>query len=190
MSDIEARLAALETEVAELRELRAKQEVMSLIQRESRARDRQDVDQIASCWWEDGQDEHGAFIYPAATYPESANAGHQANFRQTSHNITNQICEIDGDTAYCESYVIGGLYWKDEDKVSLGIGRYIDQVERRNGEWRMHTRRCTIEMTGDCDAAWLKSDAVKGFLKGLWSREDPSYERPVVVQDTSKGVRW
>ena len=190
MSEMEARLAALEAEVAGLREVKDRQEILTCIQRESRARDRQDSEMIASCWWADGIDEHGAFIHRMPDYPESANAGHKANFLQTSHNITNHLCEIEGDTAYCESYVIGGLFWKSGDRMSFGIGRYLDQLEKRNGEWRMKTRRCTIEMTGDCDASWVYSDAVKGFLKGQWSKADPSYERPIVAKDTSQGLRW
>ncbi|MCB2077319.1 MAG: nuclear transport factor 2 family protein [Novosphingobium sp.] len=190
MQDLADRLAALEAEVKDLREVKDRQEILSCIQRESRARDRQDVEMIASCWWEDGVDEHGAFIHHMPDYPHSANAGHQANFYQTSHNITNHLCEIDGDTAYCESYVIGGLFWNTGKTMSFGIGRYLDQMEKRNGEWRMKTRRCTIEMTGDCDATWVYSKAVRGFLKGLWSKDDPSYERPIVAKDTTHGVRW
>jgi hypothetical protein len=190
MSDIEARLAALEAEVKELRHLRDRQEIRDCIVRESRARDRQDVEMIASCWWEDGVDEHGAVVVKAPDYPAQANAGHGANFNQTSHNITNHLCEIDGDTAYCESYVIGGLFWNTGKTMSFGVGRYIDQLEKRGGEWRIKTRRCTIEMTGDCDATWVYSKAVQGFLKGLWSKDDPSYERPIVWKDRSQGVRW
>lgn len=184
----------IEQELAELRamvgHLKDRQDVLDCIQRESRARDRQDSEQIAGCWWDDGVDEHGAVVTFAPDYPAQANAGHAAGFNATSHNITNHLCEIDGDTAYCESYVIGGLFWKDGQKTSIGFGRYIDQLEKRGGEWRIAVRRCTIEMTADCDASWVYSDAVKGFLKGLWSREDPSYERPIVWKDKSEGIRW
>ena len=57
---------------------------------------------------EDGVDEHGPVITGMPDYPAKANLGHSTNFNMTSHNITNHLCEIDGDTAYCESYVIGG----------------------------------------------------------------------------------
>ncbi len=179
----------------EFRQLKAKvayledrQQVLDCIQRESRARDRQDVEQIAGCWWEDGQDEHGPVITRAPDYPERANAGHRANFNMTSHNISNQVCEIDGDTAYCESYVIGGLYWLDGKTTTIAFGRYLDQLEKRDGEWRLLTRRCTIEMSADADGTWVHSNNVKGFLKALWDGNDPSYERPVVAG--TAGVRW
>ena len=192
----------VEQELAELRAtvalLKDRQEILDCIQRESRARDRQDVEQIAGCWWEDGVDEHGAVVTFAPDYPAKANMGHGMNFNMTSHNITNHLCELDGDTAYCESYVIGGLHWLEGNKGSgsegetttLAFGRYIDQLERRNGEWRIVTRRCTIEASANADGGWVHSPNVNGFLKALWSKEDPSYERPIKWKPKETGVRW
>jgi len=168
--------------------LKDRQDIHDCIVRESRARDRQDVDMIASCWWEDGADEHGPIITRAPDYPARANAGHRANFNMTSHNITNHLCTIEGNTAYCESYVVGGLFWLDGKTTTIAFGRYIDQLEKRNEEWRLLTRRCTIEMTADTDATWVYSKNVKGFLKALWNKNDPSYERPIVAK--TDGVRW
>ncbi|TAL03736.1 MAG: nuclear transport factor 2 family protein [Rhodospirillaceae bacterium] len=178
----------LERLARDVQYLRDRQDILDCIQRESRARDRQDVDQIASCWWDDGADEHGPIITKAPDYPTQANLGHSANFNMTSHNITNHLCEIDGDTAYCESYVIGGLYWLDGKTTTIAFGRYLDQLERRNGEWRIHTRRCTIEMSANTDGTWVQSKNVKGFLKAIWGRKDPSYERPFVA--SREGLRW
>jgi hypothetical protein len=178
----------LEELLTTVRQIKDRQDILDCIQRESRARDRQDVEQIASCWWEDGADEHGPNITYAPDYPEHANKGHQSAFNLTSHNITNHLCDLQGDVAYCESYVIGGLFWLNGKTTSIAFGRYLDQLERRNGEWRIKTRKCTIEMTGDADATWVYSKPIKGFLKGLWSKEDPSYERPFVA--SRDGVRW
>jgi hypothetical protein len=173
---------------ATVRQLQDRQAILDCIQRECRARDRQDVDQIAGCWWEDGQDEHGPIITRAPDYPARANRGHGANFHMTSHNITNHLCEISGDTAHCESYVIGGLFWLNGKTTTLAFGRYLDRLERRNGEWRLLVRRCTIEMTADADASWVYSKNIQGFLKPLWSKDDPSYERPYDAKKA--GVRW
>lgn len=184
----------VEQELAELRAavglLKDRQDIRDCIQRESRARDRQDNEQIAGCWWEEGVDEHGPSVTFAPDYPEKASNEHAAFFNMTSHNITNHICELDGDTAYCESYVIGGLFWLDGKTTTIAIGRYLDQLEKRNGEWRILTRRCTIEMSGNTDGTWVHSQAVKGFLKAIWSKEDPSYERPIQWKPKEEGVRW
>jgi hypothetical protein len=183
----EQELSELKATVAYLKD---RQDILDCIQRESRARDRQDVEQIAGCWWEDGVDEHGAVVTFAPDYPEKANKGHAMNFNLTSHNITNHICDLAGDVANCESYVIGGLNWLDGKSTTIAIGRYLDRLEKRNGEWRIVVRRCTIEATADCDGTWIHSKNVKGFLKGLWSKEDPSYARPYSWKPKEEGVRW
>ncbi len=180
-------LAQLKATVAYLKD---RQDILDCIQRESRARDRQDVAQIAGCWWEDGVDEHGGVVTFAPDYPEKANKGHTMNFNFTSHNITNHLCDLDGDTANCESYVIGGLAWQDGKSTTIAIGRYLDRLEKRGGEWRIMVRRCTIEATADCDGTWVHSKNVQGFLKGLWSKDDPSYERPYSWKPREEGVRW
>ena len=168
--------------------LRDRQDILDCIQRECRARDRQDIEMMNSCWWEDGVDEHGPIVTKAPEYAARSNKGHGANFHMTSHNISNHLCQIEGDTAYCESYVMGGLYWLDGETTTIAFGRYLDQLERRNDEWRIATRRCTIEMSADTDGSWVHSKNVKGFLKALWSKDDPSYERPIVSKPA--GVRW
>jgi SnoaL-like domain len=187
MTDQSARLEQLENQI---REISDRREILDCIVRECRARDRQDSAQIAGCWWDDGQDEHGPLITAAPDHPERANAGHRALFNMTSHNITNHLCEIEGNTAHCESYVIGGLFWKDDKTTTMAFGRYLDRLEKRGDEWRLLVRRCTIEMTADTDASWVHSDNVKGFLKALWDGNDPSYERPFVARPVSEGVRW
>ena len=186
---------ALDTDIAELRALvrelrivKDRQDILSCIQRESRARDRQDVDQINGCWWPEGVDEHGSVITDAAAYAARANLGHSSNFLMTSHNITNQVCDIDGDTAHCESYVIGGLFWLDGKSTTIAFGRYLDRLERRQGEWRMLVRKCTIEMSANTDGSWVHSPAVRGFLKARWDGQDPSYDRPFTP--SRDGLRW
>jgi hypothetical protein len=183
--DIEAEFKKLQSTVQYLKD---RQDILDCIQRESRARDRQDADMISSCWWEDGVDEHGPSVTKASEYATRANKQHANFFNMTSHNITNHLCEIKGDTAYCESYVMGGLFWLNGKTTTIAFGRYLDQLERRHDQWRIVTRRCTIEMTADADASWVYSKAVKGFLKALWSKDDPSYERPIVAKPD--GVRW
>jgi hypothetical protein len=183
--DIEAEFKKLKSTVQHLKD---RQDILDCIQRESRARDRQDAEMISSCWWEDGVDEHGPNVTKAPEYAARANREHGNFFNMTSHNITNHLCEIKGDTAYCESYVIGGLFWLNGKTTTIAFGRYLDQLERRQDQWRIVTRRCTIEMTADADATWVYSKAVKGFLKALWGKDDPSYERPIISKPD--GVRW
>lgn len=178
-----------ETELrATVRQLKDRQDILDCITREARGRDRHDVALTRSCYWDDGFDEHGPHITPAPDYPERANAGHAAFFAATSHNITNHSCEIDGDTAHCETYVVGGLLSGDMQTCKIAPGRYIDRLERRDGEWRILYRRCIVDMVIEGSAQWLASPEVRGFLKPTWNKSDISYQRPVEVG--SDGARW
>lgn len=182
----------LEEEVRQLREtvqhLKDRQDILDCIVRESRGRDRHDTELTASCYWPEGADEHGPVPISAADYPDSANQGHAAAFGMNQHNLANHTCEIQGDTAYCETYVIGAFLSHDDTTCTFAAGRYMDQMEKRNGEWRILWRRSTVETATQTDAGWLQNPAVKGFLRSVRSREDISYHRPYVVG--GPGARW
>ncbi len=182
----------LEEEVRHLRAtvglLKDRQDILDCIVRESRGRDRHDAELTASCYWPEGADEHGPVPFPATEYPEKANQGHAAAFGMNQHNLANHTCEIDGDTAWCETYVVGTFLSHDGLTCTIAAGRYMDQMERRNGEWRILWRRSTVETATQGDASWLHEPAVKGFLKSVRSREDISYQRPYVVG--GPGARW
>ena len=45
-------------------------------------------------------------------------------------------------------------------------------------------------MTADGDPSWVHAEAIKGFLKPLWNRDDPSYERPISWKPKEEGIRW
>ena len=183
--DIEAELAALKATVQHLKD---RQDILDVIVRESRGRDRHDTELTASCYWPEGADEHGPVPFPATEYPELANKGHAGAFAMNQHNLANHSCEIDGDTAYCETYVVGTMLSHDKLICTVAAGRYMDQLEKRNGEWRILWRRSTVETAMQGDASWLHEPPVKGFLKGTRDREDLSYQRPYVIG--GPGARW
>ena len=178
----------LETLKRTVRGLQDRQDILDCIVREARGRDRHDAALTSSCYWEDGSDEHGPIIAPGPVYGERANKGHAAFFAANCHNLANHSCEIVGDTAYCETYVVGGLLAPDEKTCRIAPGRYIDQLERRGGEWRILRRRTIVDMVVEGDASWLHSPAVAGFLRGARSKADPSYARPVAPQP--EDARW
>lgn len=166
---------------ATVRYLKDRQDIWDVIVRESRGRDRHDSALTASCYWPEGADEHGALPISAKAYPELANQGHAAAFSMNQHNLANHSCELDGDTAYCETYVVGTLLSHDKKTCTMAAGRYMDQLERRNGEWRILWRRSTVEAAIHGDASWLLTPPVKGFLRGTRNTEDLSYDRPYAV---------
>lgn len=180
------------TELAQLKAtvqlLHDRQQILDVIVRESRGRDRHDAELTASCYWPEGADEHGPVPLPAFDYPEIANKGHAGTFSVNQHNLANHSCEIEGDTAYCETYTVGTMLSHDGLTCTIAAGRYLDQLEKRDGEWRILWRRSTVETAMQGDASWLQTPPVKGFLKGTRDREDLSYHRPFKIGGA--GARW
>jgi hypothetical protein len=188
--DSQARIEALERQV---RHLTDRQEILDCVARHARGCDRFDVEVTASAFHPDGVDEHGAAVNPGSRYGEWANAAHARGSLHNMHNITTHTCEIDGDTAHAESYVIGLFLNTPEGKTGrLLAGRYIDRLERRDGRWGIVVRRSTVEVAMEADASFLSHPYFleMGFLNGRRDRHDLSYQRPLTLDETPEGHRW
>jgi hypothetical protein len=182
----EDRLAVLETKMQELLD---RQAIFDCVKRNSRGNDRFDIELITSSYHSDGLHELGDKRISGREYGEHANNSHSAISEVNLHNVTMHNCEIDGDVAHAESYVIGVFADKGGETSRMLAGRYIDRLEKRDGEWRIALRRATVEvaMEGRAMLPNGKSPPGSGYLKGDRDRSDPSYERPL---STKTGGRW
>ena len=167
-----------------------RQAILDCIARHARGHDRHDVDLLTSTYHEDGIDEHGHAINPGPKYAQWANAVHAAGSRLHTHNITTHTCEINGDVAHCESYVIVSLLDNNEKTARMISGRYIDRLEKRNGEWKIALRRSTVDVILAGDASVIKHPAftAQGYTKGIRDKRDVSYQRPLSLDSTPE--RW
>jgi ketosteroid isomerase-like protein len=168
----------LRTDVAYLMDRIA---ILDCIASHARGHDRHDVDLITNAYYDDGVDEHGRAINLGSQYAAWINRVHAAGSQAHTHNITTHNCEIDGHTAHCESYVLVCLLNHDGVTARLISGRYIDRLEKRDGQWRIVVRRSTVELMFTADASILQTDLFKeqGYPRGTRNRDDPSYQRPL-----------
>lgn len=178
-------LAELQRDV---RHLRDRLDIQDCIHRQSRGHDRHDLGLMADVYHDDGVDEHGPATLSGADYGAYANAAHEQVFLDHLHNLTTHTCEVDGDTAHAETYVIGAMRVRDGRTLSLMGGRYLDRLERRDGSWKIVLRRCTIEWACNADGSLMETGAFAGFIKGAWDETDPSYARP--LEPTTPAERW
>lgn len=159
---------------AQVRHLLDRMQILDCIQRYCLAVDRHDSAQIASAFHPDAIDEHGPFTGGPDDLARWANELHEGALVAHTHNITTHGCEISGDVAHAQSHCLYGLRRKDGQSVALGCARYIDRLERREGEWRIALRKTFIEWRGE-----IKADMPAGYQQGRWDRGDASYERPL-----------
>jgi len=182
----EARIAEIERK---LQYLLDRQEIYDVLTSTSRGNDRHDKDLIVNAYHDDGQHELGQKVIKGSDYGDHANNAHAAISETSLHNVTIHRCDIDGDVAHCESYVIGMFCDKGGEKGRTLAGRYIDRLEKRDGRWGIVLRRATVEVVMEGKATLPNGAGLpgSGYLRGDRAKTDPSYERPLT---TEHGERW
>ncbi len=164
--------------------------IVDCVATQARGHDRHDIDLITSAYHEDGWDEHGTAINPGPQYGEWANATHAAGSQVNMHHMTTHVCEIDGDVAHAESYVMGAMLNHDGVTARLLCGRYLDRLEKRDGVWRIAVRRSTVEVAFTADASILETDIFRDrhFPKGSRDPRDLSYARPLEIDSQAPDI--
>jgi hypothetical protein len=170
-----------ETYGPEIRHLLDRQAIVDCLHRYSRGLDRHDEELLASAFHPDALDHHGDFLGPPDEFVPWANALHESEWTSHTHFLDVNAVEIDGDVAHSECYVLWALRRKDGDAVDLGGGRYIDRLERREGEWRIAARELVIDWVCSAPSRYFGQVAAAS-PGGTWDRSDPSYRRPFTLE--------
>lgn len=159
-------------------------QILDCVCRYARGVDRHDEELLVSAYHRDGIDVHGNTVNDMARFAEWANALHDSRFQRHVHCITTHSCEIGGNSAHAESYVLFGLLTTDGNSVWFGCGRYIDRLEKRADEWRIALRKTTIEWMVSTDTSPMRTDYFlqQGYPAGVANRSDVSYERPLKLK--------
>src|SRR5579871_3447028 len=160
-----------------LQRLIDRQAILDCIHRYCRALDRHDDELLATVFHPDAIDNHGAFVGGREEFVRWANHEVHAGLLAHQHHVTTHSCELDGDVAHAETYVLFVHRHRDGRTVVLGGGRYVDRLERRDGEWRIAVRRVLMDFRATADGS--RFDALDGYPGGRWDRADLSYERPL-----------
>jgi hypothetical protein len=141
-------------------ELVDKQAIYEVLMRYCRAVDRCDDELLKTVFHMDGTEEH-AGIFSGTTEEFCATAiPTMREFGASTHQITNVLIEIQGDTAYSEAYATVYTGMQDADgpfNWLMGV-RYIDQFEKRDGIWKVLHRRCVCDwdFTVPLDKQWCR----------------------------------
>lgn len=165
-----------------LLELLDRDAIWRVLQRYGRGLDRLDVELAQSCYFEDATDDHGHYVGSRDGFIAWANQVTEM-FVSTQHAVMNHYCELDGDSAYTETYyMFTGV--AAEPPHLFTTGRYIDHFERRNGEWRIATRVTIVdnsyELYDNKKFPGIPAALATGDVQP-WRRDkgDVSYQRPL-----------
>lgn len=178
-------------------ELWDREQIRQCLHRYARGVDRFDRELILSAFHPDAIDEHGKFVGTGEEFVDWALGMHDRAQLSHQHCLLNHGCEIDGDTAHAETYFIFAAMNRSGRPLTIGGGRYVDRLEKRNGQWRIAARVTLRDWSGldhvpdisDLSAmtstAASLSEAERKFMNAgrgpARDHTDPSYERPLTV---------
>lgn len=166
-----------------LQDLLDRHDIHQVLLRYARGLDRMDAALARSCYFDECIEDHGRFVGMPDDFIAYWSAI-AATYVSAQHSITNHVCDLQGDDAYCETYYIFTAV-APQPPHFFSTGRYIDHFQRRDGEWRIANRVTIVEGTFD-----LPESAVTAALPPAYTAEDPcqaardrsdvSYHRPPV----------
>jgi hypothetical protein len=165
----------------ELRSWVDKARITEVITLAARAADRLDMTLLRSLFHPDATDDHGGMysgpIENAYTFLAQRAEGSTTTTEHVLHQV---LVEVDGDVANSETYATA-CHHRDIDgrrcDEFLGL-RYLDRLERRDGEWRISARKVVWDwwrtLPTTAPTLWKDPDDPR-FARGVRGPEDPSY---------------
>ncbi len=134
---------------SDLQELLDKKACEELLMRYSHTLDWLDEEGQAACYWPDAQIDYGFYTGDAEGFIPVVMAAELSAIRRW-HLVGGLLIDIDGDVARAESYgfTVSATQAEDGSKQDhLFGGRYLDEMHKRDGEWRIASRRYALDFT-------------------------------------------
>jgi hypothetical protein len=156
-----------------------KQAIHEVLMRYCRGIDRVDKALLKSAYHPGAWDDHGEFKGAAEEFIDWV-IGKLKNpeILSTNHAIANEYVEVRGDVAFSEAYFVAYQRYNLSGKLTdVFVGaRYVDKLERRNGEWRIARRTVVHDWTRQ-EPVGEVFERARLFRQAARSPEDESYRR-------------
>jgi len=164
-----------------LRDLLARAAIHDALMRYCRGIDRADLALVLSAFHADAKDNHSGVEEGAVErFSRTVVAG--AAMR-TSHQLSNITIEVDGKRAGAQSYLTAWHQFEFEGVTYDWViaGRYLDQFECRDGDWRIAHRTVVYDMQrfdgpGNVPAGHPAASFLDHVIRGIKGPEDYSYQ--------------
>lgn len=138
--------------------------IVECVVRLARGEDRRDADLISASWWPDATYDYGVQSGDFPSYLAWVVPGADA-IKNTQHMLGQTHIELSGNAAKAETQVISyhrvDMGSGDQD-TCIG-GRYLDNMEERDGEWRIASRVMLYDWFSDWGDAIDWSKGVMGM---------------------------
>jgi len=150
---------------AAIQTLLDKQEIYEVLVNYCNGMDRRDDSLLRSVFHPDATISYGLFDGKASKFCDWSMA-EATKYKFTKHSLSNVLIKVEGDGAQSEVYASAfHRIEKDGEKYDLvASGRYNDRFERRNGVWKIATRRAISDYVR-CDPSTEEFAATVGDVK-------------------------
>jgi SnoaL-like domain len=154
----------------------AERAIKRRLQEYCRGIDRCDEELVASVYFADATDDHGAFKGLGVDFARHVVRALRSRMEATQHLIAEPLIDfVDATTAHVETYVHAVHRCSDADGPYLERfgGRYIDRFECRNSDWRIADR--LVVRVWDVLERITPAFPAGKFTEGRRDRTDPAY---------------
>jgi hypothetical protein len=154
----------MDTIAEELRALLDRDKIRECLVSLARGEDRRDGPMITSAYWPDSITDYGVFAGNFDEYLAWVVPGSPA-IPATQHVLGQSFIRLESDTARVETQVISyhRVNMGTEERDTCIGGRYLDRLEKRNGEWRIANRTMLYDWYQDFGLAIDWSLGVMGL---------------------------
>lgn len=130
----------------QLRELLDKRACEEVILRYGRTLDWLDEPSQARCFWPDAEVDFGFFQGRGEDWVQAVMAQARGSLRRW-HVSTSVLVQVDGNSAKAECYALSAnsVEVDGEARDTVFGGRYLDELEKRDGEWRISKRSYVLD---------------------------------------------
>jgi hypothetical protein len=128
----------------------ARERIRDCLARVARGEDRRDADLISGAYWPDATDDHGISAGTFKEYLAWVVPG-SSSIPNTLHTLGQSLIELRSEVALVETHVTAyhRIDTGDQERDVVIGGRYLDRLEKREGEWRIAHRTMLYDWLRD-----------------------------------------
>ena len=155
-------------------EMSDRQAIADILHLHCRGLDRADSAALQSCYWPDAEVDYGNYEGPAQDFAGLVVAALKDNYELTRHALSNMLVDLQASRAHCETYVKADHLLRGAALEMCFGGRYLDLLEKRDGQWRILHRRVVMDWVKTREMEDLRSsEAFAAMAKGAHGSDDP-----------------
>jgi len=150
--------------------------IQDILHLHSRGLDRLDKNAIQCAYWPEAAVDYGSYKGSAHIFAELVVGALGQAYELTRHCLSNTLVNFAGSNAWSESSVHAGHLLPGAKEELLFYGRYLDKLEKRDGQWKILHRQVVMDWSKRLPVQDERSgEAFAALAKGAHLDTDPLY---------------